>query len=454
MRQFSRFYCPEKSAKTSKKTRSHNGRFPNLQRLVKTLQMQYNLTLFKISLLNHFSDSSVLNFSDSDLQAILEQRLNKSPSPAAADGTLEFECGGAALWRLTATYSAHYHVYTSILVCAFGSIANCLNIAVLTRREMYNAPVNRILSALAVADMLLMLEYIPFAYYYHREKGRKDFYYYGAVFMLFHMNYSQVLHTVSICLTLSLAIWRFLAIGYPERNHTLCSETRCSLAIGISYILPLFLCIPSYYIFEISSVDIRENEQKFTLYHTDLKETLKSDKTLLKLNFWLFAVLIKLLPCVILTLISVWLIRTLFNARKKRQVLRGYDSFPLAERGRRKPRRSERRSDRTTKMLVAVLVLFLVSEFPQGVLALFVGFEGHDLFLKCYQRYGEVMDIMALTNGSINFILYCCMNRMFRSTFRQLFRPRILDKWTGNSSVIHTTVKRDDFNYVVELTRL
>ncbi|CAG9854495.1 unnamed protein product [Phyllotreta striolata] len=404
--------------------------------------MKHNVTLLRITLLKFFSKSPILNFSDEDLHAILEQRLNKSPMSSESPENYEYECGGATLLQLTTTYANDYHVYTSIFVCVFGSVANVLNIAVLTRKEMYNAPINRILSALAVADMLLMIEYIPFAYYYHHEKDRKDFYYYGAVFMLFHMHYSQVLHTISICLTLSLAIWRFLAIRYPEKNHTLCSESRCTLAICICYVLPLFLCIPSYYIFEISSIDIKENEQDFTLYHTDLKEELKSDKTLLKINFWLFAVLIKLLPCIILTIISVWLLRTLFNAKKRRQVLRGYDSFPLTVGGKevkRRSNKSERRSDRTTKMLIAVLLLFLITEFPQGMFALFVGIKGHDLFLTCYQRYGEVMDIMALTNGSINFILYCCMNRMFRTTFGQLFKPKILDKWAATTSDTHTT---------------
>lgn len=42
---------------------------------------------------------------------------------------------------------------------------------------------------------------------------------------------------------------------------------------------------------------------------------------------------------------------------------------------------------------------------------------------------GDLMDILALINSSINFILYCSMSRQFRSTFTLLFRPRWLDKW-------------------------
>lgn len=111
-------------------------------------------------------------------------------------------------------YAKYYHGYFAIFVCLFGTVANMLNIAVLTRKEMAAASINRILMGLAVADMLVMIEYVPFAYYYHVElPGKMNFPYAGAVFMLFHVHFTQVLHTISICLTLTLAIWRYLAIG-------------------------------------------------------------------------------------------------------------------------------------------------------------------------------------------------------------------------------------------------
>lgn len=39
------------------------------------------------------------------------------------------------------------------------------------------------------------------------------------------------------------------------------------------------------------------------------------------------------------------------------------------------------------------------------------------------------MDILALINSAINFILYCSMSRQFRTTFTLLFRPKCLDRW-------------------------
>lgn len=76
-------------------------------------------------------------------------------------------------------------------------------------------------------------------------------------------------------------------------------------------------------------------------------------------------------------------------------------------------------------MLVAVLLLFLVTEIPQGVLGLLSGVQGECFFRNCYHNFGEVMDILALLNGAINFILYCSMSRQFRTTFGELFKPRI-----------------------------
>jgi len=85
-------------------------------------------------------------------------------------------------------------------------------------------------------------------------------------------------------------------------------------------------------------------------------------------------------------------------------------------------------------MLVAVLLLFLITEFPQGILGLLSVILGRCFFRTCYYLCGEVMDILALLNGAINFILYCSMSRQFRTTFALLFKPRVLRKWSTPAS--------------------
>jgi len=135
------------------------------------------------------------------------------------------------------------------------------------------------------------------------------------------------------------------------------------------------------------------------------------DKFVHLLNFWIQALLVKLVPCCGLTVLSALLVRALKIAEQRRQMLRGREG--------RDDRRA-RANARTTRMLLLVVVLFLVTEFPQGVTNLLNGLL--DGFVdEVYASLGDLLDILALINNGINFILYCTMSKQFRDTFIQLF---------------------------------
>lgn len=94
------------------------------------------------------------------------------------------------------------HGYTSLVVCVFGALANILNLIVLTRKEMIN-PTNAILTGLALADLLNMVEYIPFAIYMNflpdESTGGQRKTYGWAIFVLIHSNFSQVKRKKILC---------------------------------------------------------------------------------------------------------------------------------------------------------------------------------------------------------------------------------------------------------------
>jgi len=71
-------------------------------------------------------------------------------------------------------------------------------------------------------------------------------------------------------------------------------------------------------------------------------------------------------------------------------------------------------------MLLAVVGLFQLTELPQGVLTLCSIFIPN-FFFDVYWPLGDVLDIAALLNNSINFVLYCTMSRQFRETFVETF---------------------------------
>ncbi|KOB78054.1 Neuropeptide receptor A20, partial [Operophtera brumata] len=153
------------------------------------------------------------------------------------------------------------------------------------------------------------------------------------------------------------------------------------------------------------------------------------DGTLYQVNFWVHAVLIKLLPCLILTVISAWLIRALYRVNTKKKALKGYSACAVETvkngngnvftRKSTKRSKAERRTDRTTKML---------------------GLLGRCFFKRCYDLFGEMMDALALLNGAINFVLYCSMSRQFRTTFGLMMRSQCQQApRAGSHTELHTT---------------
>ena len=74
----------------------------------------------------------------------------------------------------------------------------------------------------------------------------------------------------------------------------------------------------------------------------------------------------------------------------------------------------------TTLMLILVCILFLISEFPQSILIFLSIVLGNDFYNDVYLPLGDLMDIIALINNSINFIIYCSMSKAFRDTFYKI----------------------------------
>lgn len=169
--------------------------------------------------------------------------------------------------------------------------------------------------------------------------------------------------------------------------------------------------------------------------------------------------LTKIIPCVLLTFVSIKLIRVLIEANQRKQRLMNSNNLNNASTAAKsaannliashnsstnqppalKHSASQQQGDRTTKMLIAVLLMFLVCEFPSGIIALLSGIFGEVFFLNVYNNFGEVMDIFALINSGVNFILYCCMSHQFRKTFQRLFLCQEALNARGTSYTIANT---------------
>ncbi|XP_050292897.1 G-protein coupled receptor dmsr-1-like [Anthonomus grandis grandis] len=343
-------------------------------------------------------------------------------------------------------YKENVHGYLSLTVCIFGSIANIFNICVLRTKQM-RSPTNYILTGLATADLLVMLQYIPFTI--HRNLAPSPlhynhFNYPWAIFYKFHSLFTLVLHFISCVLTIILAIWRYVYVSQLHASKICSDQKKTLIVIVISYIMCPLLCFPMF-----STLEIKEYQQ--TCDRDGLivlmKDRIKYDKYLLKnetifllypndplqVSVWVYSLVLKLVPCLFLSVLSYLIISALIETRRRR--LRLLNSCnPLEEFTKHRKSNSvqlfkDTQADRTTKMLLAVLFLFLLTEFPQGILGQISAIYGNVFLQECYSALGEVMDIMALINSSITFILYCTMSRQFRVTFQEMFQIEKITRW-------------------------
>ena len=222
--------------------------------------------------------------------------------------------------------------------------------------------------------------------------------------MLFHTNFTLMIHTVAISLTLSLAIWRlvmvqsnismkisisrFIMIKFPSKAVTLCTVPRCKMVLAFGYgeclifwignndeeigcvesmtmcgsktisgisvcqtvsqarshfakskmvlfVLNFFsvatsftfkmlsgasliLTIPNTLFIKMStSMKITEDgdgDECYTLHHLEINDwgNLKSGLHF-SLTLWLYSIILKLVPCLVLTIFTACLVRAMYQ---------------------------------------------------------------------------------------------------------------------------------------------
>jgi Serpentine type 7TM GPCR chemoreceptor Srw len=274
-------------------------------------------------------------------------------------------------------------------VCIFGVVTNVLNFIVLTQKDL-RTNINYILAALAISDFLVMLIYIPYSadYGFNMKSKYERLTFSYACYVFSHAVLSQIAHTVSIFLTIMLALWRYIAVCHPNKKNLVMKQT--IPAIIASYFISPLISIPIYMSLNIKELNITVNSNETineSLYGNEVNLTIyKVWPSELAANhemmyLWVYSVIIKLLPCITLTFLSLQLIHALYEAKKRKEKLTGNISVKLL--------RKKKQADRTTKMLIAVLLLFLLTEFPQGIMGLFSAVLHRDFYHYCYQKMGE-----------------------------------------------------------------
>lgn len=346
----------------------------------------------------------------------------------SVDSSLEADADNNSFYRsLDQFYRAYnpVHGQLSAFLCATGIVLNLANIVVLTRPSMLSS-INHILTAVAVCDIGLMLSYLVFLGHFVLTDSHycdPNTYSHGwAVFLLLHANFSVFTHTLSLYLTVAMALLRYLMVRQHHKTDLSAPSVGCGI-IAFSTLLVLALCTPNFMTYWIQPVDgclsseVIRNESRSKVadvvsqpqtFYVNFA-TYPGSCVIQLLSFWIGGIVFKIVPCVILCIFMGLLIDVIISAAKRRRRLLREDGHALGQ------------NDRTTVMLVLIVLVFLITEVPQGLLAVLSGLLGPVFFHRVYKSLGDILDLLSLLNSSVNFFLYCVMSRNFRQVFCHIF---------------------------------
>nr|CDS32712.1 Peptide G protein-coupled receptor [Hymenolepis microstoma] len=336
----------------------------------------------------------------------------------------------------------HIHVFLSLIICLFGICLNALNVVVLCQRHMRNSN-NLLLSSLAISDGMVMLFYIIFDLGFRLvprlENGMSKEY---AHLLFVYIVGQNVFHTFSTWIIVVLAAYRLLYVHAGLQAKVVYAPLRVWLAIAIVALTSVILTIPLVFAHEVTDYK-RPNCTVTGLYEVDYVD----NTTLQIILFYNSALLVKAIPIILMSVLSTVLINKIRVTQVKRRrlfpkefgrssltVSSSADGYTAEERRLRKLHwfffkscggfENFRQTAQPTKMLLAVTIIYVISYLPQSALLILNRSMGRCFQKYVYERLGDLMDLLTLSNNGITFIIYCAMSSQFHDTFVALLTSR------------------------------
>jgi hypothetical protein len=268
-----------------------------------------------------------------------------------------------------------------------------------------------------------------------------------------------------------------LVIFYQEFLMKFRTKKCTKIFIILIYLFCIILCIPAYIYPTVRNNSYVSNNESLRYYYVDQSDlNIKTNGSIFKILFYSQAIVAKILPCIILVVFISLLINSLalknknhnkldmkhlirrqthqmvsLDLKKNEEIIESNMLIPLKKFSEEncennietikivstsqtntvrnhlnsalKSFSNNKMNDnfRTTLMLLSVCILFIITELPQSIFILLSIIMGNNFYDDAYTPLGDLFDIIALVNNSINFLMYCLMSRIFRNTFWNIF---------------------------------
>ncbi|CAI5441630.1 unnamed protein product [Caenorhabditis angaria] len=307
-----------------------------------------------------------------------------------------------------AEYGRILHPPLVLVLCISGALGHMLTITTLS--SMLN-PTNMFLISMSCSQLALCVNFLYSTFFkFMSDQLCQPFFFswFLASTMHFSVTISVLVHMSAVFHVVALSLIRYFSLAQlssANSNVAWFTWQKSRFAIILIYVTVVVLCIPLHFTSKVAEVP--ENEgcaERFP--HLKQKPAWQlsytSNVSLKDFNFWLFYLSSKVIPSIILCLMTCLILDQL----KKIQVLSS--RFASVER--------DKQHQRTTNMILAIMVLFIFVELPQGVLAVLSTFTDIQLIFEL----GDLTELLTLLTSIIIFSLLCSMNGRIRSAFKDV----------------------------------
>lgn len=201
-------------------------------------------------------------------------------------------------------------------ILIIGVIGNLVTIVIMTRRRMRSST-NSYLAALATFDMiyLVMIFLLSFAHY---PNIKSPSYYYYWILWPFSVMVCDASSNISIWLTVTFTIERYIAVCHPMRGKVICTESRAKKVIVCVFVVCFAFTIPTP--FEWVVLKQIDPDTNATFLEISFSEFGQND-LYKKVYYWLTVVLFVIVPFCLLSIFNAFLIRSVHVSQKRRNCM-------------------------------------------------------------------------------------------------------------------------------------
>ncbi|EGT44277.1 hypothetical protein CAEBREN_26391 [Caenorhabditis brenneri] len=302
---------------------------------------------------------------------------------------------------------SNVHPFLSFVLCVLGLAANAIHILVLTRPRMRHSSVHTVLVCIAISDMGTMTSYLMYISRFEFLSNKEGYSYFWALFLKCHAMLSIALHAITLYLVVLMAFIRLSALKLTTSrwlDHTRALTSAIFIALFV-----FIMCVPTLLAHQIDEttrgVSVNGVYYKYSVGFSTLM--MQNGCFLMKANLWLTGVFLKVIPCLLLLTFTIALIHRLRENNEKRKILI-------------KEERAKKRGDFTTYMLLLMVSVFLLTELPQGIMAILNALFTTQFHQMVYLNLADVLDLLSLINCYVAFLVYSFTSSRYRQTLFSL----------------------------------